>query len=206
MNKLAALFESSASTAEYIRGYGTRLAEVVENLDVETAARVLDELERVAEEGKTLFIIGNGGSAAVASHWVNDLCPNSYVEGQKPFRVFCLADNVASVTAIANDSSFDDIFIAQLRVTMQPGDAVLALSVSGNSENVVRAVEYANANGGLTIGLTGFDGGRLAKAAAISLHMPTTKDEYGPVEDLFGILGHVMTGYLTMKRGRLLSH
>jgi len=206
MNKLAELFNAAVSPADYVKAYCKRLAEVLERLDAERTAQVIAAIERVAEEDKTLFLIANGGSAATASHWVNDLCLNTYVEGKKPYRVMCLTDNVASVTAIANDASYDDIFAYQLRVNMRPGDTVLALSVSGNSENVVRGVEYANAHGAFTIGFSGFEGGRLAKTAKLSLHVPTTRDEYGPVEDMFTILCHVIVGYISMKRGRLLSH
>lgn len=206
MSKLAELFRGAASPAGYVAAYCARLTEVIESLDPTRTAEIIAALERVAEEDKTLFIIANGGSAATASHWVNDLCPNTYVEGKKPYRVMCLTDNVASVTAIANDASYDDIFVFQLRANMRPGDTVLAMSVSGNSENVIRGVDYANAHGAFTIGLSGFDGGRLASRAKLSLHFPTSNDEYGPVEDMFTILCHVVVGYISMKRGRMLSH
>jgi D-sedoheptulose 7-phosphate isomerase len=89
---------------------------------------------------------------------------------------------------------------------MEPGDLVLAMSVSGNSPNLVKALEYARDNGGRTIAWTGFDGGRLAALAELSVHFPSTRDEYGPVEDMFAMLVHIVAGYLAMKRGRNLHH
>jgi D-sedoheptulose 7-phosphate isomerase len=115
-----------------------------------------------------------------------------------------LSDNQAILTALANDEGYEKVFIRQLEVMLQPEDVVVALSVSGNSSNVVAAVQYANDLGALTIGLTGFDGGELRKLVDIGLHVPTSKGEYGPAEDVFQILDHLIYTYLRMKRvGRL---
>jgi D-sedoheptulose 7-phosphate isomerase len=206
LNRLEALFRESKTPREYVRGYCDRLKDVLDTLDADVVARVVEVFETVAANDRTLFTIANGGSAAAASHIVNDLCPNSYVEGQPSYRVMCLTDSITSITAIANDSGYDEIFVQQLRALMRPGDVVLALSASGNSPNIVKAVEYANAHGATTVGFCGFDGGRLAQIAQVALHAPATRDEYGPVEDLFSVLGHIIVGYITMKRGRMLGH
>lgn len=206
MGKLAELFHSAKTPADYARAYCDRLTSLLDGLNTETVAQVIQAFEGVAEQDATLFLIANGGSAAAATHCVNDLGPNTFVEGAKPFHVMCLTDNIASITSIANDSSFDDIFEHQLRVYLRPGDVVLAMSASGNSENVVRGVQFANAHGAKTIGFIGFAGGRLAEEAQIVLHIPTTPDEYGPVEDFFSILCHVIVGYISMNRGRFLGH
>jgi D-sedoheptulose 7-phosphate isomerase len=207
MHKLAELFEQAGGApSQYAAGYFKRLAEVMQQLDMATFDRVVEAIERTCAEGRTVFFVANGGSAAVASHFVNDLVAGAMVDGQPPFRALSLTDNGETVTAIANDSGFENIFAYQLKALVEPGDLVIAMSVSGNSENIIRAVQYANDNGARTIGWSGFGGGRLARESNISLHMPTTNDEYGTIEDMFSILEHTIAGYLTMKRGKQLHH
>lgn len=206
MYRMKTLFEESQGAAGWARGYAGRMVELLQELDADAVAAVIDAIDAASLEKRTLFVVANGGSSAVASHLVNDLGPNSLVPRQSRFRVYSLSDNVESVTAIANDSGYENVFAYQLEANMEPGDLVLAMSVSGNSPNIVKAVEYARANGGRTIGWTGFDGGRLAEMVDLSVRFPTTRDEYGPVEDMFAILVHVVAGYLAMKRGRNLHH
>lgn len=206
MYVLKNLFQEASSTSDYVSGFNKHMAEVITKLDADIIARVIDVVEQAAAKGNTIYTLANGGSAAVASHFVNDMGVNSLVKGLYGYRVVSLADNVESVTAVANDAGYENIFKFQLECGMVPGDVVIAMSVSGNSENVIRAVNYANEQGGVTVGFCGFDGGRLAEAAQIVVHSKTTKDEYGPVEDVFSILCHLISGYLTMKRGRFLHH
>lgn len=205
-NALESLFRSSSTSAEYAQSFFGRLHEVLSRVSPEAVGQVIEALERAQAENRSIFFVANGGSAAVASHIVNDLCANNIVPGKRGFRAFCLADNVESVTAIANDSCFENIFCNQLACHMCPGDVVVGLSVSGNSENIIRAIDYANDHGGLTIGWAGMDGGKLLKKAKIGIAIPSTRDEYGPVEDIFSNIGHIITGYITMKRGRMLAH
>lgn len=205
-NALETLYETAPSSTAYVTGFFGRMAELMKAMDTEGIAKLIDVVEKACEQNKTIFVIGNGGSAAVASHIVNDLCPNSLVEGKPGFRAFSLTDNVESLTAIANDAGYEHIFSYQLKHDMCPGDVVIALSVSGNSPNIIEAVQYANDHGAYTVGISGFSGGRLAELSRHSIHIPTTPDEYGPVEDLFSNIGHIVTGYLTMKRGRKLAH
>jgi D-sedoheptulose 7-phosphate isomerase len=128
------------------------------------------------------------------------------VKGKPGFRAMSLTDNAFSITALANDATFDQIFSIQLEANMRPGDVVMALSVSGGSANIIKGVEFANANGGYTIGCCGFDGGRLAKIAHLPIVIPSTKDEYGPVEDMFSVIMHIIQSYISMQRGRYLAH
>ncbi|HET7459870.1 MAG TPA: SIS domain-containing protein [Longimicrobium sp.] len=200
------IFEEANGPAEWTRGYATRMTELLADLDADAVAAVIDAMDRASHEGRTIFVVANGGSSAVASHLVNDLGPNSLVPRQSRFRVYSLSDNVESLTAIANDSGYENVFAYQLQANLEPGDLVLAMSVSGNSPNLVRALEYAKENGALTIAWTGFDGGKLAGLADLSVRFPSSRDEYGPVEDMFAILVHVVAGYLAMKRGRNLHH
>ena len=206
MNMLARQFESSDSAADYATKYLGRVTELFTQVDPDAVAKTVAAIERAGLQGKTIYCIANGGSAAVASHLVNDLSPNSLAAGQPGLRSFSLTDNIESVTAVANDAGFENIFSYQLQANMTPGDVVIAMSVSGNSDNVVRGVQYANDNGGYTIGWCGFDGGRLAEMCNVVVHVPTTPDEYGPVESIFAHIAHIVSGYISMKRGRKLAH
>jgi len=206
VHKLAEIHGATASAQEYYKAYVDRLTGLLHVLDQDAITAAIEAVEGCSRRGNTLFSMANGGSAASASHLVNDLVAGCYLEGKPQLRTLCLTDNVATVTALGNDAGFDHIFSHQLRVHMRPGDVVLAMSVSGNSENLIQAVDYANDHGATTIGYAGFDGGRLAEKCAISVIIPTTKDEYGPVEDIFNILGHVMITYIAMSRGKYLHH
>jgi len=206
VHQLAQIYSEAANTEDYAKRYLQHLGNVLMRLDHAVIAQIIEAFHKAYLEGKVLYFIANGGSAAVASHWVNDLVAGAYREGEPGFRAFSLTDNGESVTALGNDSGYDYIFAMQLKVHLQPGDVVYAMSVSGNSENIIRAVDYAKERGATTIGVSGFDGGRLHGRCDINLNVPTTPDEYGPVEDVFAILDHVVTGYLTMKVGKKLHH
>ena len=206
MYKIAEMFSKADSFKAYVNLYNERLAEVMAGLDANAIACVADALDAARENRKAIYIIGNGGSAATAAHMVNDFVAGSYVEGKPAFRAFSLSDNVSTVTALSNDCGYEQIFEHHLKVHMEPGDVVLALSVSGNSPNIVRALEYARKHGAVTIGLCGFSGGKMAGLCDIVVHAKTTPDEYGPVEDVFSILGHIISGYLAMKMGKALHH
>lgn len=206
MHKLKTLYDEAESPAEFARGHLDRMAQLLDAVDAGVIGRIIDTIDRASREGRRIYVFGNGGSAAVASHMVNDFAPNAVVDGQPTFRFFSLTDNGESVTAVANDREYDEIFVHQLRVHLEPDDVVIAMSVSGNSENVIRAVDYAREVGAEVIGLCGFDGGRLAERSDLCVLVESTTDEYGPVEDVFSVVNHVVSGYLTMKRGRFLHH
>ena len=206
MHKMAELFSRAESFSQYAHSYNARLTELLSRLDWEAVERTATVITAARESGRALYIMGNGGSAATAAHLVNDLVAGAYIEGVPPFRAFSLSDNPATVTALANDSGYENIFAHQLKVQLMPGDVVLALSVSGNSPNIVRALEYARGQGNATIGLCGFDGGVIPDWCDIIIHAATTPDEYGPVEDVFSIVAHILSGYMAMKLGKQLHH
>lgn len=206
MNKLQELYDNTSSPAEYAAGYLQHMAQVVASLDPEAVASVTGIIHDVAANDKTLFLIANGGSAAVSTHWVNDLSANTVVTGQPGYRVISLTDNASSITALGNDASFNEIFTIQLKANMRPGDVVLAMSVSGNSPNLVSAMNYANENGAVTIACTGMEGGKLRELAQHSIHINSTKDEYGPIEDMFSVIMHIIQSHISMSRGRYLAH
>jgi D-sedoheptulose 7-phosphate isomerase len=196
MSTLDRLFTESDSLADYAGRYAAYIADLLEGLDYSAIERVGRLLEDARYHGRTIFLVGNGGSAATASHAACDLSLGPRLFGGKAYRAISLADNSALITAAGNDVGYDAVFSEQLKTLLRPGDVVVAISASGNSPNVVRAVEYANQAGAVTIGLTGFDGGRLRQIAGEQIHIPTPRGDYGPVEDLHLVLNHLITSYL----------
>jgi len=147
-------------------------------------------LLRAREEGRTVFIIGNGGSAATASHFANDLNKGAAVIGQRRFRALALTDNVPLITAWANDTRYEQIFVEQMANFIHPGDVLIAISGSGNSPNIIAAVEWARREGAVTIGLTGGSGGRLRALVDCCLLAPADRMEQ--IEDMHLMLAHAI--------------
>jgi len=197
MNRIHALLGTATDGAQYADGYLRYLASVFDMIDREAIAIFVDLLLDARRRDARIFFLGNGGSASTASHWVNDLTRWR----DRPFRAISLTENVAVMTAYANDYGYDEVFIRQLQTLMGPGDVVVAISASGNSPNILLAIEYANAHDATTVGLTGFDGGRLRELVAVSVHAPTNKGEYGPAEDVHLVLDHLVTSYLEHRCG-----
>jgi D-sedoheptulose 7-phosphate isomerase len=185
----------SADAAEFADRYLTHLKDVLDGIDRGAVARFAATLLAARERGATVFFIGNGGSAATASHFANDLAIGTRSHA-RPFRAVSLADNAAVMTAIANDDGYDAVFVSQLRALAKAGDVLVGISASGNSPNLVAAFEFATAAGVHTVALTAFDGGRLKAIAAESLHVPTDPKAYGPAEDAHLVLNHVVANYL----------
>ncbi len=187
--------------SEFARQYAEGLKRVLDRLPLEELDRVAEAMEAAHAEERQIFVIGNGGSAATASHMMNDFCKGTLGhKGDatwKRFRVIALTDNVSLMTAWANDTDYNHIFSEPLQNLAQTGDLLLAISASGNSPNILAAAEVAKRIGLKVIALTGFGGGKLAQLADISLIVPS--NEYGPVEDVHMILDHILTGYLYAK-------
>ena len=197
MNKIDELTRLNADDpGAYAKAYLDYLASCFEALDCDAIASFVGLLLTARDTGNAVFFIGNGGSAATASHFANDISIGTRTGDEKPFRAISLTDNVAVMTALANDEGYDRMFVDQLKVQMRDGDALVAISASGNSPNVIAAVEYAKSRGAQVIGLTGFDGGKLKDLSDIKLHVPTAKGEYGPVEDIHMIFDHLVGSYL----------
>lgn len=199
MNNLEKNFKEAKSASDYAKRYLTYLNGLLSSLDTDIIAKISDILDKARLDGRRIFMVGNGGSAATAYHYVNDFGVGCLMDGKKPFRIMALTDNVPNVTALANDTGYENIFVGQMRGLFDPKDVLVALSVSGNSPNVVKAVEYAKKVGGYTIGLVGFDGGQMLKMCDLSLLVKTEKGEYGPVEDIHLVLDHLISSYLKYK-------
>ncbi len=159
--------------SDRVATYLDEVERVVRSISRSDVRRVVERLFEAWRERRTVYIIGNGGSASTASHMMNDLNKMSTVAGMPRFRAIALTDNVPYMTAISNDIEYADVFVEQLKNLLLPGDVVIALSGSGNSENVVRAVRYARDVKATTIGLCGQPGSRLCEAADTVVTIPS---------------------------------
>ena len=166
---------------QWISDYIQAQKAALDSIPGEAVARLIDTLREALAAGRQIFVFGNGGSAANSSHFATDLGKGASDKAGKNFRVLSLNDNVSWLTALGNDYSYDQVFVRQLRNYAKPGDLALSLSVSGNSPNCVKALEWANQNGLLTIALVGAKRGRMAEIAGQVIVINDT--HYGRVED-----------------------
>lgn len=164
--------------------------EILKQLDVEQINAALNLLDETRQRKGRIYICGNGGSAATASHFQNDFNKGVSEYIDVPFRFHCLNDNMATIMAIANDIGYEEVFRFQLRNNLEENDVLIAISGSGNSPNIIHAVEYAKEHGCKIIGLTGFLGGKLKEMADISLHVPVNSMQV--TEDIHMIFDHMM--------------
>lgn len=176
---------------DHITTYLDSLGEVLSELSIADVERVLELLERAYEEDRTVFICGNGGSAATSSHWTCDFSKGTVAHGARRMRMFCLNDSLPLLTAYANDVSYEQVFAEPLRTFAKAGDLLILLTASGNSPNILRAAEAAREIGVMTIGLIGFGGGKLK--SLVDHAVVVASREYGPVEDLHMILDHILS-------------
>lgn len=173
-----------------IATYLKRHNDAVDSISVEDINTLMNILVNARDNKKTIFIMGNGGSGATASHFTGDFNKGASFNKDKKFRFFCLNDNIPTMMAYANDLSYDEIFLGPLKNFMEPGDVVIGISGSGNSANVVKALEWANGNGGITVGLTGYSGGKVKDISKFNVHIPI--DDMQITEDLHMMLDHCM--------------
>lgn len=193
--KLIHFFRQSADANNYLSSYGTYLSELLARLDYKSVEKILGCLLEARERSSRIFFIGNGGSAATASHFAQDFAEIGRKTGTRCFRTLSLTDNAPFITALANDYGYENIFKCQMEESFKKKDILVAISASGNSASIIKAVDYARQLGGITIGFVGFDGGRLGKICDYTLHINTGLGEYGPVEDIHLILGHMISSY-----------
>ena len=165
-----------------------------------TLERIVEVFQKARDDGTFIYIAGNGGSAATASHWVNDLGKATKRSGRRPMRVVCLSDNTSWFSALANDEGYERVFSGQLENFAKPGDVLVCISASGNSSNLLSAVDVAGERGMTTIGLLGFDGGALKSRVDVMLCVSTEKGQYELVEDIHSILCHTITKCLIADR------
>lgn len=184
---------------EHIKNYIEMEKAVLTSLSPADISSVMNVLENARLKGNRVFICGNGGSASTASHFACDFNKGISYDRQVKYDFECLNDNVPMMMAIANDIGYDDIFVVPLRNKLKTGDVVIGISGSGNSENVIRAIKYGNEAGAETIGLVGYDGGRLKKVAKYHIHVEVNNMQI--VEDIHLVLDHMMMFILSGMRG-----
>ena len=174
---------------------------IIKNLNKKNIKEFENLLEVARKKKQTIFIAGNGGAAATSITMANDLGFDilKKTKVKKTFRVQSLNDNPYVITAIANDTGYENIFLNQLKIHYKSGDLLILLSASGNSLNLIKACDWVKKQGGKTIGILGFDGGKLLKKCNLSIHIKTDKNEYGPVEDVQLILNHILAHWFQRK-------
>lgn len=177
-------------TADYVTGYISRLEKTMRSVDPKQVARVGELLTAARTEGKQVFLCGNGGSAALASHLAVDLGKGCSRNRDKRFRVIAFTDNMPWVTALGNDISYDDVFVEQLKNYAEKGDLFIAISGSGNSKNVLKAIQYAREAGCRTVGISGFAGGKVKDMVEHHVHIKA--EHMGLIEDGCHIIGHML--------------
>jgi len=187
-----------ASVAEYAGAYFDQGKAAAASVDAEKLGAAFVCLDAAYERGGMVYVCGNGGSASISNHLVCDHSKGGQTDTDLRPKVVSLSTNMEMITAIANDISFDDIFVYQLRTLAEDGDMLITISSSGDSENIVRAAGWAKEKGLDVIAFTGFDGGRSAKLATINLHVEG--DNYGVVEDTHQSLMHILAQYIRLKR------
>ena len=177
----------------FAQAHFERLRDAVGNAPYEQIDAVAELLYRAYLNGKQVFVMGNGGSAATASHFASDLSKNTVVPGRRRFRAICLNDNLPVITALANDLGYESIFVEQMRNLLRPGDVVVVVTGSGNSPNIIEALKYARTCSATTIAFLGFDGGKAKSLVDAYIHLECA--DYGLVEDFHYALGHFFREY-----------
>jgi len=177
--------------------YLIELVDLINSIDLHEIENFINELEEAYKNDKNIFVMGNGGSASTASHFACDINKGVSLKLNKRFKVISLNDNIPIMLAYANDISYDSIFEEQLKNYIKKDDLVVGISGSGNSKNVLMAIEYANAIGARTFGITGYDGGKLKKIAEKSIVIRS--NDMQKIEDCHMILVHLTMQYLSDK-------
>ena len=172
------------------KDYIEKLTAVLNAVDTESCDYGVNLIKKTWEEGNQIITCGNGGSSLTAMHYINDWNKSIYLATRRPFYGRSLVDNLGLTMSYSNDVSFEDVFSEQLKNILKPNDLLIAISGSGNSENIIRAVEYANENDATTLGLCGYSGGRLKEKAQNSIWI--NKNDMQISEDLHFIFGHIV--------------
>ncbi len=174
----------------YPEKYRGQLLSTLANIDVEKVSQAIEWFHQARSEERAIFVAGNGGSHATASHFVCDMVKGASFGKESRFRIMALNESIPTLTAYSNDVAYEHAVIEQLKNFARPGDLYMAISGSGNSPNVIHAMEYANSIGCRTIALTGRDGGKLGAMAALNIHVP--ESHMGRIEDAHHIICHMI--------------
>ena len=201
MNNIDKAYLDSTNFSEFVTRYFAYIRKIQDNINLAEIEELLNILLMCRENNSTVFVAGNGGSAATATTMANDIGFDIIKKTgtDKPFKVMSLTDNNSVITAIANDVGYDNIFINQLKIHYKDDDVLLVISASGNSPNIIDAANWVKDQGGKVLGLLGFDGGKLLKLCDSSILVKTKKGEFGPVEDAHLIINHIIAHWFQNK-------
>ena len=201
MNNLNSVYTKSQDVRAFSRNYFSYLKQLLDNMDLDSISKFAEEMEDARENYNTVFAVGNGGSASTASHMANDFGVDvrKKTNTKLPFRVLSLVDNTSVMSAIANDDGYEKLFVNQLQIHYRKGDKLIAISASGNSPNVVNAARWVKDQGGKVMSLVGFSGGKLKELSDVAIHVKSQEGEYGPVEDIYMIMDHLLALWLQFK-------
>ena len=201
MNNLEKIYQKTGLDAlAFSKAYADYLITLIGQLDHSKIADCIGILEEARQKDNTIFVIGNGGSASTASHIGNDfglaVLKKTNKFSNKSYRALALTDNLSVISAIGNDSTYNNIFVDQLKVHFRKGDKLIVISASGNSPNLVVASEWFKEQGGTVIGWLGFDGGKLKDIVDLPIVVTSPKGEYAPVEDLHLVINHIIVTWM----------
>ncbi len=182
---------------DFFDGYIKRVSEAYHSVDLEKLDKAINIIENCIKNNKTLYVCGNGGSTSIANHFYCDYLKGTSTDTKLKPKIISLSSNTEIITAISNDISYDQIFAYQLERLSDKGDVILTISASGNSDNIVNAINFGRSNDLVTISMTGFEGGRSSQIADINIHVKGTN--YGIVEDSHHSLMHIITQFIRVK-------
>ncbi len=170
--------------------------EAISQINLESVNKIALKIDEVRNNNGTVYVAGNGGSSSTASHFVNDLIKATINKDKNLIKAISLSDNISLLTAVSNDINYSDIFKFPLKSLSSQGDMLIVISASGNSENLINAVDYCNQNNIYTVGLLGFDGGALNKKVNLSNLIQTEPNKYELVENMHMVICHLISSYL----------
>lgn len=208
MNNVKTLFQASEDIAQFAQGYLRHVFQLADSIDITQLKAFKSQLFDARKNGNTIFVVGNGGSAATASHLATDLgvCVPGKTCDSDPFRLMALTNSLSCITAIGNDDSYDHVFVKQLRVHYRRGDKLIVVSCSGNSLNVVNAAKWVKDAGGCVLGLLGFNGGLVKSLCDQVILVEAHHADYGPVEDVHIIIEHLLSNWLILRMNHISSN
>ncbi len=198
-NNLETIFSKSTNLHDYGKGYIDYLCGSLQKMDMNQIEKIVSRFEEARVTRKTIYFIGNGGSAATCSHFANDLTLLTRETDAIPYKAVSLCDNNAIITAISNDCGFENLFVQQLENLAKAGDLLVVISASGRSKNLIKAIQHAKQKQLITIGFAGFSGGLFKELCDEFLYFPSQEGEYGPAEDMALITHHLISSYLAYK-------
>jgi D-sedoheptulose 7-phosphate isomerase len=183
---------------DYIVEYLNSITSQIKDLEIENISKVISSVKEAHEKDKRIFVFGNGGSAATANHFAADFGKNAIKDDDNRFKIISLSNNISTITACGNDIGFETVFEEQLKNLMHEKDLIICISASGNSPNIIRAVEYARKRNGIIIGITGFNGGKLKQISDLNINI--NSESYEQIEDIHLIITHIIVYWFKMSQ------